>query len=82
MARHSSAARRWSSSSPTRGGCARKRRLPRRVRSSRLPWRPSPRSHSGAEGGECVEVAATWATVHVRDSKDTAREALSVAPAA
>lgn len=27
-------------------------------------------SYSGAEGGQCVEVAACPDTVHVRDSKD------------
>ncbi|WP_344328355.1 DUF397 domain-containing protein [Streptomyces macrosporus] len=46
----------------------------------RLAWVKS--SYSGGAGGECVEVAATEAAVHVRDSKDTAREALTVAPAA
>ncbi|MFF1446778.1 DUF397 domain-containing protein [Streptomyces sp. NPDC058274] len=35
-------------------------------------------SYSGAEGGQCVEVAASPDTVHVRDSKDTARPPLSV----
>ncbi|ORT57355.1 DUF397 domain-containing protein [Streptomyces sp. CB03238] len=34
---------------------------------SELTWRKS--SYSGAEGGECVEVAASPGTVHVRDSK-------------
>ncbi|OEV02995.1 DUF397 domain-containing protein [Streptomyces oceani] len=43
-------------------------------------WRKS--SHSGDEGGNCVEVAACPAAVHVRDSKDTARPALTVSPAA
>ncbi|MER6283711.1 DUF397 domain-containing protein [Streptomyces sviceus] len=32
-----------------------------------LAWFKS--SYSGAEGGDCVEVAAATATVHVRDSK-------------
>ncbi|NYV73985.1 DUF397 domain-containing protein [Streptomyces sp. UH6] len=39
-------------------------------------------SHSGNEGGACVEVALGSATVYVRDSKDTARPALTLAPAA
>ncbi|MDI3386278.1 DUF397 domain-containing protein [Streptomyces sp. B-S-A8] len=32
-----------------------------------LTWRKS--SYSGAEGGQCVEVAATPDAVHIRDSK-------------
>ncbi|MCQ0024989.1 DUF397 domain-containing protein [Streptomyces somaliensis DSM 40738] len=45
-----------------------------------LLWRKS--SYSGGAGGECVEVADCVQTVHVRDSKDTSRPALSVgAPA-
>ncbi|MFD3353661.1 DUF397 domain-containing protein [Streptomyces fradiae] len=42
-----------------------------------LLWRKS--SYSGGAGGECVEVADRARTVHVRDSKDTSRAALSVA---
>jgi len=34
---------------------------------SELTWRKS--SYSGAEGGECVEIAATHGVVHIRDSK-------------
>jgi len=45
-----------------------------------LVWRRS--SHSSEEGGECVEVATRPARVHVRDSKDTTRAALAVAPTA
>ncbi len=45
-----------------------------------LVWRKS--SYSSEEGGECVEVAACPATVHVRDSKDTTRAALAVDPTA
>lgn len=45
-----------------------------------LVWVKS--SYSGAEGGQCVEVAATPASVHVRDSKDTTRPALAVEPTA
>ncbi|MCM2578716.1 DUF397 domain-containing protein [Streptomyces meridianus] len=33
-----------------------------------LAWSKS--SYSGGEGGECVEVAASPGTIHVRDSKD------------
>ncbi|MEV0204240.1 DUF397 domain-containing protein [Streptomyces sp. NPDC050788] len=45
-----------------------------------LVWVKS--SYSGAEGGQCVEVAALPGTVHVRDSKDTTRAALAVDPTA
>ena len=45
-----------------------------------LVWFKS--SYSGAEGGQCVEVAATPVTIHVRDSKDTTRAALAVQPTA
>ncbi|MDT0614332.1 DUF397 domain-containing protein [Streptomyces lancefieldiae] len=34
---------------------------------SGLPWFKS--SYSGAEGGDCVEVAADTGVVHIRDSK-------------
>ncbi|WP_330241166.1 DUF397 domain-containing protein [Streptomyces sp. NBC_00525] len=37
-------------------------------------------SHSGAEGGQCVEVAAGADAVHVRDSKVTSGPALRVSP--
>ncbi|WP_327428285.1 DUF397 domain-containing protein [Streptomyces sp. NBC_01236] len=43
--------------------------------SPELAWFKS--SYSGAEGGECLEVAATSGTVHVRDSKDPARAQLA-----
>jgi hypothetical protein len=39
-------------------------------------------SYSSGAGGECVEVATRPGTVHVRDSKDTTRAALAVAPSA
>ncbi|MGW4200650.1 DUF397 domain-containing protein [Streptomyces sp. NPDC004726] len=45
-----------------------------------LVWAKS--SYSGAEGGQCVEVAACPGKVHVRDSKDTTRAALTVQPTA
>ncbi|MDI9886868.1 DUF397 domain-containing protein [Streptomyces sp. HNM0645] len=42
-------------------------------------WRKS--SHSGGEGGACVEIAACPTTVHVRDSKNTDGPMLAFAPA-
>lgn len=38
-------------------------------------------SYSGTSGGDCVEVATTAATVHVRDSKDTSGPVLRFSPA-
>ncbi|MFD5493008.1 DUF397 domain-containing protein [Streptomyces sp. NPDC001812] len=43
---------------------------------SGLAWFKS--SYSGTEGGDCVEVAAAAAVVHVRDSKTTAGPVLTV----
>ncbi|MFF4824519.1 DUF397 domain-containing protein [Streptomyces sp. NPDC001312] len=43
---------------------------------SGLPWFKS--SYSGAEGGQCVEVAAATAVVHVRDSKAVAGPLVTV----
>jgi hypothetical protein len=43
---------------------------------SRLMWIKS--SHSSEEGGECVEVAASRAAVHVRDSKAVTGPALTM----
>ncbi|MFJ9771374.1 DUF397 domain-containing protein [Kitasatospora sp. NPDC101157] len=37
--------------------------------STELAWFKS--SHSGTEGGNCVEIAVSPGTVRVRDSKDT-----------
>jgi hypothetical protein len=45
-----------------------------------LSWVKS--TYSSGEGGDCVEVATGAHTVHVRDSKDTARPGLAVAPLA
>ena len=45
-----------------------------------LNWVKS--SYSTGSGGECVEVAAAPGAVHVRDSKDTSRVALTVEPEA
>ncbi len=44
---------------------------------SELTWFKS--SYSDSSGGECVEVAATKAAVHVRDSKDIGGPALCIA---
>ncbi|MFF7376412.1 DUF397 domain-containing protein [Streptomyces massasporeus] len=43
---------------------------------SGLVWFKS--SYSGAEGGQCVEVAAGTTTVHVRDSKAVTGPVLTV----
>jgi hypothetical protein len=40
-----------------------------------LAWFKS--SYSGAEGGECLEIAATSSIIHVRDSKSPARAQLA-----
>ncbi|MEV5932674.1 DUF397 domain-containing protein [Streptomyces sp. NPDC052079] len=45
-----------------------------------LRWFKS--SYSGAEGGQCVEVAASRQAVHVRDSKSVTGPALTVTPTA
>jgi hypothetical protein len=47
---------------------------------SGLVWFKS--SYSGAEGGDCVEVAAGTAAVHVRDSKAVAGPVVTVSPEA
>ncbi|MEU2021235.1 DUF397 domain-containing protein [Streptomyces sp. NPDC016469] len=39
-------------------------------------------SYSGSEGGDCVEVAARPAAVHIRDSKVADGPMLTVPPAA
>ncbi|MYQ48618.1 DUF397 domain-containing protein [Streptomyces sp. SID4985] len=48
--------------------------------SSTTTWVKS--SHSGTEGGECVEIAAAPAAVHVRDSKATTGPILTISPSA
>ncbi|WP_078585522.1 DUF397 domain-containing protein [Streptomyces anulatus] len=45
-----------------------------------LNWFKS--SYSGDKGGQCVEIAAHPAAVHVRDSKDIEGPAFTVAPTA
>ncbi|MFG3507922.1 DUF397 domain-containing protein [Streptomyces sp. NPDC047821] len=39
-------------------------------------------SYSGSQQGECVEIALHPRAIHVRDSKDTTRPALTLSPAA
>lgn len=46
---------------------------------SGLTWRKS--SYSSADGPDCVEVAITPATIHIRDSKDKQRAQLAVSGA-
>ncbi|WP_086738376.1 DUF397 domain-containing protein [Streptomyces glaucescens] len=43
---------------------------------SGLAWFKS--SYSGAEGGDCIEVAADMGTVHIRDSKTEAGPVIRV----
>ncbi|MEU6892778.1 DUF397 domain-containing protein [Streptomyces sp. NPDC046557] len=45
-----------------------------------MTWQKS--TYSGGDGGQCVEVAACPSAVHVRDSKDTTRPALTLTPSA
>ncbi|MFJ8105658.1 DUF397 domain-containing protein [Streptomyces sp. NPDC096132] len=42
-------------------------------------WRKS--SYSGDQGGECVEIAETYSTIAVRDSKNPAGPILTLRPA-
>ncbi|MFE5583952.1 DUF397 domain-containing protein [Kitasatospora sp. NPDC056531] len=46
--------------------------------STSLQWFKS--SYSTSDGGECVEVASSPATIHVRDSKDKAGPTLAFSP--
>ncbi|MFJ9618887.1 DUF397 domain-containing protein [Streptomyces noursei] len=39
-------------------------------------------SYSTGSGGECIEVATGAATMHIRDSKDITRRALTASPGA
>lgn len=41
-------------------------------------WRKP--SHSGSSGDDCIEVAATPTTIHVRDSKHTKGPQLTLSP--
>ncbi|GHJ36788.1 DUF397 domain-containing protein [Streptomyces sp. TS71-3] len=45
-----------------------------------LSWFKS--TYSGGDGDNCVEIAIRPTTVHIRDSKNTARRPLTVTPAA
>ena len=47
---------------------------------SELAWFKS--SYSSGEGGQCIEVANTPATIHVRDSKDQTGPTLTFTRAA
>ncbi|MEU9609764.1 DUF397 domain-containing protein [Streptomyces sp. NPDC048057] len=47
---------------------------------AQLNWRKS--SHSGSEGGACVEVAANPDAIHVRDSKNRRGAQLAFTPTA
>lgn len=46
--------------------------------STELHWFKS--SYSGGQGGECLEVALTPATIHIRDSKSPTTPTLQLAP--
>ncbi|MER6352301.1 DUF397 domain-containing protein [Streptomyces sp. NPDC001634] len=48
-------------------------------RSDELAWFKS--SYSSNEGGNCLEVAPTPATIHIRDSKTPDGPVLTVSPA-
>ncbi len=43
-----------------------------------VTWTKS--SYSGSQGGDCIEVAACPHAIHVRDSKDVTRPALTLSP--
>ncbi|MET7383195.1 DUF397 domain-containing protein [Streptomyces sp. NPDC005526] len=43
-----------------------------------LHWLKS--SYSGAEGGDCVEIAAAVEGIHIRDSKARSGPVLTIAP--
>lgn len=46
--------------------------------STDLHWFKS--SYSGGQGGECLEVALTPTTIHIRDSKTPETRSLQIAP--
>ncbi|WP_030057453.1 MULTISPECIES: DUF397 domain-containing protein [Streptomyces] len=48
--------------------------------STNLAWVKS--SHSGTEGGNCIEVAPSPSAIHVRDSKDKTGPTLTFSPSA
>ncbi|WP_405733166.1 DUF397 domain-containing protein [Streptomyces sp. NBC_00028] len=49
------------------------------MNNEQLTWFKS--SYSGGEGGECLEVAITPATIHLRDSKHPSGPRLTLTPA-
>ncbi|MDT0570637.1 DUF397 domain-containing protein [Streptomyces sp. DSM 3412] len=48
--------------------------------SNELTWFKS--SYSSPQGDDCLEVAPTPTTIHIRDSKDTTRPHLGLGPGA
>ncbi|MEU5293347.1 DUF397 domain-containing protein [Streptomyces umbrinus] len=50
------------------------------MRTTELAWFKS--SYSGSDGDDCVEVAASPAAIHVRDSKNTRGPRLNLSPTA
>ncbi|MFF7634554.1 DUF397 domain-containing protein [Kitasatospora sp. NPDC008050] len=48
------------------------------VEAPQLAWFKS--SYSGGQGGECIEIAATPSTIHIRDSKDHTGPQLTITP--
>ncbi|WP_326727887.1 DUF397 domain-containing protein [Streptomyces phaeochromogenes] len=48
------------------------------MRTTELAWFKS--SYSGSDGDDCVEVAASPAAVHVRDSKNSRGPQLALSP--
>ncbi|MCM3264925.1 MULTISPECIES: DUF397 domain-containing protein [Streptomyces] len=58
---------------------ARRPRNTEQSQAQRLSWVKS--SYSGGEGGECVEVAVSPGSVHIRDSKGTGRGFFTVSQA-
>ncbi|MFC8195639.1 DUF397 domain-containing protein [Streptomyces sp. NPDC057298] len=50
------------------------------MRTTELAWFKS--SYSGSDGDDCLEVAASPTTVHIRDSKNTRGPQLALSPAA
>ncbi|WP_327296025.1 MULTISPECIES: DUF397 domain-containing protein [unclassified Streptomyces] len=56
------------------------RKRPRKNASATPLWFKS--SYSSEQGGDCLEVAARPAAVHVRDSKNTDGPTLTLTPAA
>ncbi|GAA3173566.1 MULTISPECIES: DUF397 domain-containing protein [Streptomyces] len=50
------------------------------MKTTELAWRKS--SYSGSEDGDCVEIAPSPTTIHIRDSKDKDGPQLAVASGA